>query len=162
MPCGFESHLSHQKREGTKGTLSFLVWVVRTRKAVKKTCRWHVFRPWESPSKSRCIRYGCRWVLNMCDAEKPLVRAHLFNKFYKSIGTKIPVIPYGVAGSFCVSKTLSLRASAHTGAPQGGLSCPSGNSPSGNPFSKCFVFDHSSCIIKMFLIRIPTSLRSSE
>ena len=21
-----------------------------TRKAVKKTCRWHVFRPWESPS----------------------------------------------------------------------------------------------------------------
>ena len=30
---------------------------------------------------------------------------------------------------------MSLRASAHTGAPQGGLSCPSGNSPSGNPFS---------------------------
>ena len=25
MPCGFESHLSHQKREGTFGTLSFLV-----------------------------------------------------------------------------------------------------------------------------------------
>ncbi len=26
MPCGFESHLSHQIREGTKGTLSFLVF----------------------------------------------------------------------------------------------------------------------------------------
>ena len=26
-----------------------------TRKGVKKTCRWHVFSPWESPSKFRRI-----------------------------------------------------------------------------------------------------------
>jgi len=32
----------------------------RTRKAVKKTCRWHVFRPWESPSTYRRIRKGVR------------------------------------------------------------------------------------------------------
>ena len=29
---------------------------------------------------------------------------------------------------------MSFRASAHTGAPQGGFSCPSDNSPSGNPY----------------------------
>ena len=31
-----------------------------TRKAVKKTVRWTVFRPWESPLLCRCIRFGCR------------------------------------------------------------------------------------------------------
>ena len=30
-----------------------------TRKAVKKTCRWHVFRPWESPSGFGRIPEGC-------------------------------------------------------------------------------------------------------
>ena len=28
------------------------------RKAVKKTCRWHVFRPWENPSKTDGTPYG--------------------------------------------------------------------------------------------------------
>jgi len=30
------------------------------RKAVKKTCRGHVFRPWEIPSFRECSRYGCK------------------------------------------------------------------------------------------------------
>ena len=30
----------------------------RTRKAVKKTCRWHVFRPWESPPISQTHPLG--------------------------------------------------------------------------------------------------------
>ncbi len=30
-----------------------------TRKAVIKTCRWHVFRPWESPADFRRIPQGC-------------------------------------------------------------------------------------------------------
>ena len=66
--------------------LFFGMWC-GTRKAVKKTCRWHVFRPWESPSKSRCIRYGCRWILNTSDAEKVLVRTH-FRK--SAIRTRTP------------------------------------------------------------------------
>ena len=33
---------------------------------------------------------------------------------------------------------MSLRISPQTGAPQGGLSCPSGNSPSGNPPRLCY------------------------
>ena len=32
-----------------------------TRKAVKKTCRWHVFRPWESPFDLRRIPLGM-WI----------------------------------------------------------------------------------------------------
>ena len=33
-----------------------------TRKAVKKTVRWTVFRPWESPSDSGCIRKDVDWI----------------------------------------------------------------------------------------------------
>ena len=43
------------------------------RKAVKKTCRWHVFRPWESPLNLRRIRYGCGANSNMFDSNIPLV-----------------------------------------------------------------------------------------
>ena len=39
----------------------FLLCGYGTRKAVKKTVRWTVFRPWESPLVFRRIRYGCGW-----------------------------------------------------------------------------------------------------
>ena len=35
-----------------------------------KSVRWTLFSPWESPSDSRRIRYGCGWNLNMSGAEK--------------------------------------------------------------------------------------------
>jgi len=34
-----------------------------TRKAVKKTCRWHVFRPWESPLKQGLQLTNCKLVV---------------------------------------------------------------------------------------------------
>ena len=57
------SPISRTKKKATRqGSLLFGMWG-GTRKAVKKTCRWHVFRPWESPSKYRRIRHGCGWIL---------------------------------------------------------------------------------------------------
>ena len=48
--AGFESPLSHQKGRAPYGVL-FLFGERddRTRKGVKKTVRWTVFSPWESP-----------------------------------------------------------------------------------------------------------------
>ena len=46
------------------------------RREGKKVSGGHFLSSWESPSKSRCIQYGCRWILNMSDFEKVLVRAH--------------------------------------------------------------------------------------
>jgi len=40
----------------------FFIWVFvgdGIRKAVKKTVRWTVFRPWENPLTCESIRYGC-------------------------------------------------------------------------------------------------------
>ena len=39
----------------------------------KKVSGGHFFSPWESPSNSRRIRYGCGWNLNVPDTEKVLV-----------------------------------------------------------------------------------------
>ena len=36
-----------------------------TRKAVKKTCRWHVFRPWESPVSPNARGDAFRFVVNV-------------------------------------------------------------------------------------------------
>ena len=58
-----------------------------SRKAVKKTCQWHVFRPWESPSDSRRIRYGCGWNLNTSDAQKRWY-GRTFGKSYITTRTK--------------------------------------------------------------------------
>ena len=30
-----------------------------------KSVRWTLFSPWESPSAFSCIRYGCKWKLNL-------------------------------------------------------------------------------------------------
>ena len=70
MPCGFESHLSHQNSGyPLRGDRNFL-FRDGTRKAVKKTCRWHVFRPWESPLNLRRIQYGCGSNSSMSDVKK--------------------------------------------------------------------------------------------
>ena len=79
-PCGFESHLSHQNSGyPIRGDRNFLCGD-GTRKGGTsprtgaKSVRWTLFSPWESPSKSRCIRYGCRLILNLSENEKVLVR----------------------------------------------------------------------------------------
>ena len=55
---------------------------------------------------------------------------------------------------------LSLRTSPQTGAPQGGLSCPSGNSPPGNPFSKSrFTCFYKSWIRRNAPPRIPLRVK---
>ena len=46
---GFESHYPpHKNKALLTECLVFMEWI-GTRKGVKKTCRWHVFSPWESP-----------------------------------------------------------------------------------------------------------------
>ena len=47
------------------GGIFFIYGRNGTRKAVKKTVRWTVFRPWESTLLCRCIRYGCRCKANL-------------------------------------------------------------------------------------------------
>ena len=59
-----------------------------TRKAVKKTCRWHVFRLWESPSDSRRIRYGCGWNLNTSDAQKRWYNSTFLNSPIRTLAPK--------------------------------------------------------------------------
>ena len=61
-PCGFESHLSHQKIQIPIRVSGFLM-CNSAQQAVKKTYRWHVFRAWESPYDFRCIPAGCRGIL---------------------------------------------------------------------------------------------------
>ena len=72
--CGFFHFSIYSQNSGypLRGDRNFLC-SDGTRKAVKKTCRWHVFRPWESPSNSRRIRNGCGLNLNMSENEKVLV-----------------------------------------------------------------------------------------
>ncbi len=69
-PCGFESHLSHQNIGHPVRGARYFYARDGTRKAVKKTCRWHVFRPWESPSDLRRIRYGCGSNLSISDVNE--------------------------------------------------------------------------------------------
>ena len=61
-----------------------------TRKAVQKTYRRRVFRPWESPSDSKRIRYGCGWNLNMSDGEKSLVRVHCLKSPIRTLAPNNP------------------------------------------------------------------------
>ena len=50
---GFESHYPPHKKETDTEWYPFLFYGVNgIRKAVKKTCRWHIFRPWENPKVS--------------------------------------------------------------------------------------------------------------
>ena len=57
--------------------LFFGMWVGLERAALPLARQQSVHRtlccPWESPSKSRCIRYGCRLNLNMSENEIKLV-----------------------------------------------------------------------------------------
>ena len=98
---GLESHLSHQNSGyPLRGDRNFLCGD-RTRKGGTspqtgvKSVRWTLFSPWESPSKSRCIRYGCGWILNMSDTEKCWC-GRIFLKSYKNTRTKkerVPLVP---------------------------------------------------------------------
>ena len=82
MPCGFESHLSHQKSGyPIRGDRNFLClrWDSKARPERSEGIKQSgglFYRAWGSPSNSRRIRYGCGLNLNMSDAEKALVRAH--------------------------------------------------------------------------------------
>ena len=49
---GFESRHSDQKTGDRISGHRFFNLGDGIRKAVKKTCRWHVFRPWENPAVS--------------------------------------------------------------------------------------------------------------
>ena len=58
---GFESLLAYQKSAAPWGG-AFLVHLKGLEKGVKKTCRWHVFSPRESPSPiSDASHQGCGW-----------------------------------------------------------------------------------------------------
>ncbi len=58
---GFESLLAYQKSAAPRGG-AFLVRQKGLEKGVKKTCRWHVFSPRESPSPiSDASHQGCGW-----------------------------------------------------------------------------------------------------
>ena len=50
---GFESHYPPHKKQGYHPVPLFFM-DNGIRKAVKKTCRGHVFRPWENPKVSDC------------------------------------------------------------------------------------------------------------
>ena len=56
---GFESRHSDQKTGDRICGHRFFNWCDGVRKAVKKTCRWHVFRPWENPLVSGRTPCGC-------------------------------------------------------------------------------------------------------
>ena len=49
---GFESHYPPHKIKPHPCGWGFILSDDGIRKAVKKTCRWHVFRPWENPRKT--------------------------------------------------------------------------------------------------------------
>ena len=53
---GFESHYPPHKKDTLVGV--FFYGDHGIRKAVKKTCRGHVFRPWANPSKTHGTPYG--------------------------------------------------------------------------------------------------------
>ena len=95
---GFESHYPPQKNRRYLRISPVFIWFWADngiRKAVKKTCRWHVFRPWESPWNLRRIWYGCgsnsniSYVLNHC-------YKRVFEKSYKNTVTKQLQIPEGI------------------------------------------------------------------
>ena len=56
----------------------------------------HFFSPWESPSNSRRIRYGCGLHLNVSDTEKVLILCTFSKKFYKNIRTQKSRYPEGL------------------------------------------------------------------
>jgi len=70
---GFESRHSDQKTGIRFCGFQFFNRGDGIRKAVKKTCRWHVFRPWENPLISGCTPCGCGQKSNMCDFRNPLI-----------------------------------------------------------------------------------------
>ena len=76
-----------------------------TRKAEKKTVRWTVFPPWESPSKSRRIQYGCGLVLRK---------------------RKVMGYPKGYPNFFARNGSRKNGTSLQAGATQVGCFCPLG------------------------------------
>ena len=56
---GFESHYPPHKITPSAKRRELFYGDNGIRKAVKKTCRWHVFRPWENPFLSERIPLGC-------------------------------------------------------------------------------------------------------
>ena len=95
MPCGFESHLSHQNsgyplrgdrnflcRDGTrKGGTSPQTGV--------KSVQWILLSPWDSPLNLRRIRNGCGSNSNMSDVEKVLVQRTFLKNPIRTLAPKI-------------------------------------------------------------------------
>ena len=108
MPCGFESHLSHQISPNPIWDLEIFLFAreMGLERPLRKHAGGMFFRPWESPSKSRCIRYGCRWILNMSDFEKVLVRAHFFKSPIRTLAPKNPDIHPDIWIFLCSDGTL--------------------------------------------------------
>ena len=78
------------------------------RRQGNKVSGGHFVSPWESPSKSRCIQYGCRWILNMSDFEKVLVRAHFFEGPIRTLAPKIGLSLTGWPNFYCLDGTRTI------------------------------------------------------
>ena len=82
---GFESHYPPHKKRHPLGCL--FLWHDGIRKAVKKTCRWHVFRPWENPWNADCGPMGRRQV-PLKDVQPPIFHKRFQIFVYLSVITQ--------------------------------------------------------------------------
>ena len=96
-----------KKSRYPSGYLDFLM-PDGTRKAVKKTCQWHVFRPWESPTKSRRIRYGCGLILIICKIQKSW-----YERFSVDSFKQITPNPNGIWSYFLFMREMGLSHELH-------------------------------------------------
>ena len=119
---GFESRYSDQNSgDHIRGRRNF--FRIGIRKAVKKTCRWHVFRPWENPLLHRRTPCGCGYGAILFDAANPIIT--LRPKNWNPL-LRVPVfllccgirIDYG-GSSGSRTRILWMRAEIKTGTPYG-------------------------------------------